>query len=281
MISMLFDSNKDAAFLEYVGMDGYSLPCSEAVKRLLLSGHRFEDAIIVTHARHEHAFLLYEMGDPRFVVLSGFSSDSGEGSSTFRRVAGLLIAFGARLDEADADDRTWSRLGEGKLTNEDVHRLRRGDSSNTGLRFLGISQPSISSAAVLDEFTPSVPWGILDSRIADLALSLFRDSESVLRDGFARLEDSIRKKSGPADTGRDFLNRAFRGPGSTLTWPGVSQSEADGRAQLFLGAFQAYRNPLAHGASAADSGEREALSAFMLLNHLFRLEEAAKARREV
>jgi hypothetical protein len=274
----MFGSNADLPFLEYVGHDGYSQPCVNAVIRLLLAGERFEEAIVVTHDQHEHALILYSSGDPRYAVRWGFTSNSGEGSAAFKKVASVLSAFGARLEESEADDRLWRRFTDGRLTHEDLHRLRRCDGAKHGLRFLGILRSGLPDAATLDQFPLSMSWSIVDARIADLALALYQDPLSALREGYARLEATIRRRARVTFHGKELIAAAFRGRASALHWAGLTQTEADARAELFLAAFKAYRNPLAHGASRTSGKKGQELSEFMLLNRLFRLEGESVSR---
>ena len=59
-----------------------------------------------------------------------------------------------------------------------------------------------------------------------------------------------------------------------LGWRGASAAEVEGRAMLFVAAFQAYRNPRAHRDDQYDLVRtyRE----FYLINELFHLEREAE-----
>jgi hypothetical protein len=63
------------------------------------------------------------------------------------------------------------------------------------------------------------------------------------------------------------LGRSF----SQLGWERAG--ERTGRANLFVGAYLAYRNPRAHHEKKPD--KREQLSEFLLLNHLYKLQREA------
>lgn len=63
--------------------------------------------------------------------------------------------------------------------------------------------------------------------------------------------------------------------GAPVTWACNESSERKGRANLFKGAVMAHRNPLAH--RELKTNAVDALSEFLLLNHLYKLEADAIA----
>jgi uncharacterized protein (TIGR02391 family) len=132
-----------------------------------------------------------------------------------------------------------------------------------------------------------MPFGILDPRLADLALDFHAAPDRVLLDGFRRLEDRIRERTGLAEHGTKLFSQAFAGDDSRLVWnmPSnargaerdlIEKGEQAGRAQLFTGAYQAFRNPRAH--RTLNHSAAEALSEFLVLNQLFRFEAEAVER---
>ncbi|RYG57725.1 MAG: hypothetical protein EON56_01805 [Alphaproteobacteria bacterium] len=66
------------------------------------------------------------------------------------------------------------------------------------------------------------------------------------------------------------MAQAFQGENSRLAWEGVEQAEQNGRAQLFVGTYLAYRNRRAH--RELQQHVDDALPELLLLNHLFVLE---------
>lgn len=121
-----------------------------------------------------------------------------------------------------------------------------------------------------------MPWGLLDPRLLDLAKNFEGNAYHAVLTGFRRLEDLVRAKlDRDAPEGRAIAT-AFSGDRSQLHWEGLSAGEHAGRAQLFTGAYGAFRNPRAH--KELDTSGHELLQQFLLLNLLYPLEVAAVRR---
>ena len=93
---------------------------------------------------------------------------------------------------------------------------------------------------------------------------------------FRRLEDLVRTRTGLSEHGYKLFSQAFTVDKSKLKWALADGGEQAGRAQLFTGAFMAFRNPRAH--RKARSHTRDSLAEFLLLNQLFILEREAIER---
>jgi hypothetical protein len=122
-----------------------------------------------------------------------------------------------------------------------------------------------------EEFPPVIPFALIDSRIFDLALSFWSNPDNNLLLGYRRLEDIVRERTGlKQHHGSKLFSQAFSPSGGVLTWKNVDDGERAGRMQLFTGTYSAHRNPRAHVELGSHS--RELLTEFLLLNHLYRLE---------
>jgi uncharacterized protein (TIGR02391 family) len=126
------------------------------------------------------------------------------------------------------------------------------------------------------EFPPVIPFAIIDRRLTDLALAFWENPNDSLLTGYKRLEDLLRARTGSKAHGTRLLSEAFGKDESKLTWADSDGSEHAGRAQLFTGAFMAFRNRRAHR-EIRHNREKE-LAEFLMLNQLFSLEEEAIAR---
>ena len=96
------------------------------------------------------------------------------------------------------------------------------------------------------DFPPVIPYGIIDSRIADLALGFWQNPDDRILTAYKRLEDIIRTRTGLKGHGTKLFSKAFSGETAQLYWKDIDDGEKTGRANLFTGAFMAHRNPLAH-----------------------------------
>ncbi|WP_311240606.1 MULTISPECIES: TIGR02391 family protein [unclassified Xanthomonas] len=123
-----------------------------------------------------------------------------------------------------------------------------------------------------------IPWSMLDGRLIELALDLESDPDMVVFRAFRNLEDIVKQRCSMAleTHGLNVFKRAFRGSGAFLEWRGVHHAEADGRAQLFEGAYSAFRNARAHRGDNNDP--INALREFLVVNELFLLEAEALPR---
>jgi hypothetical protein len=71
------------------------------------------------------------------------------------------------------------------------------------------------------------------------------------------------------------MAQAVQGDNSRLIWTDVEPAKQNGRAQLFIGTYFAFRNRRAHRELRQHANE--ALQEFLLLNHLVVLEKASQS----
>ncbi|MDP1530339.1 TIGR02391 family protein [Rhodoferax sp.] len=280
MFSNSFLSGRnDLAGIQYLGSSGISQSCFCAVKRLLQFGDRIEHVKILT-AEHNHCLLLAVDSEGWMAVKSGFSSGyRGEGPTTFAEILNLLKAFGVEIEECDVPTDLIERLDTSALTVGDLERIQTAKNIRPRRWHEYIYDAGLHKVdpnAVLRAFPHVMPWSIIDTRIADLALRFFDTPDDSILTGFRRLEDIVRKRLPPDAPNTRLFAQAFQSEKSTLVWKDVESGEQTGRGQLFTGAYMAYRNPRAHRELQGDPNEL--LAEFLLLNHLYMLEKAAVLR---
>jgi len=270
---------KGLAGIEYAGCAGASSSCYRAVERLLQAGERVQLAVIMT-AGNRHGLLLKVEPDDWIAVKTGFASGyAGGGPAAFARTLRLLEAFDVSLEEVEFGVEVLDRLDRSALNVADLDSARNGD----WIRPWRLSDYIYAVPQVAEDKIPpqlrlpvSMPWGLLDPRLLDLAKTFEGNPDHALLTGFRRLEDLVRAKlDRDAPEGRAFAT-AFSGNRSQLHWEGLSAGEHSGRAQLFTGAYSAFRNPRAH--KELDTSGHELLQQFLLLNLLYQLEVAAVRR---
>jgi hypothetical protein len=127
-------------------------------------------------------------------------------------------------------------------------------------------------------FPSVIPFAIIDSRITDLALRFYENPDKNLLTGYRRLEDIVRNRTGIDEHGVKLFSEAFHGDKAKLGWKGLGDNERIGRANLFTGAYMAYRNPRAH--HELEHHAENQLMEFLLLNQLFVLEKNSIEREE-
>lgn len=224
-------------------------------------------------------------------IKNGFSSGyRGAGPTGLADALTLLEAANVDVEEVEVGHEVVERLGASALTRADLDHIEVSAPVRPTRWYddiYAVYEGKHREAHVWSQFHPVMPFGIQDLRLADLALDFHEAPDRVLMDGFRWLEDRIRERTGLAEHGAKLFSQAFAGDDSRLVWNAgpnargakpepIEKSEQAGRAQLFTGAYQAFRNPRAH--RTLNHGAAEALSEFLILNQLFLFEAEAVER---
>ncbi len=231
----------------------------------------------------EHCLLL-TVNDDLIAVKSGFASGySGTGSVGFSYVLGLLEAYGAEIEEYSVAEEVIERCDYSALTQSDLESIAaaRPIRPSRWPRYVFGEHwhyPG-KSAQLWREFPPVVPFAIIDDRITDLAMWFWENPNDKLLIGYKRLEDIIRERTRIDEHGTKLFSQAFSSVESPLMWKDVHVSEHQGRTQLFIGTFMAYRNRRAH--RELRDYQSNVLTEFLLLNHLYCIEKEAVEREGV
>ncbi len=264
------------AGIEYLGWPGISQACVRAVQRMI----QFNDQLVgvtVLSCRNAHCLLVTVNEDDKVAIKSGFSSGyNGEGPRAFAKVLQLFIDHEIDIDEVEVKQDLLDRLDLSALTVQDIEHI---DSLDVVLptRVFDYIYDSFGHGHALGDqwrgFPAVLPFSVIDRRLADLALRFRTEPGDALLQGFRRLEDTVRSRTGLHEHGSKLFSQAFQGEQAKLTWDGLLPAETVGRVHLFTGAYMAHRNPRAH--REIKDNEVDLVSEFLLLNHLFRLEASA------
>lgn len=261
------------AGIAYHGVAGSSYDCLDAVKALLQCRVRLPRVSILT-AGNEHALLLFTEADDPIAVKSGFASGyGGTGPKTFSKALQVLELFGADIEEVLISEEAFRRLEASALTRADYEQIKSAPPRRPSRWHDYIFDKDFERSRQgqwVSEFDRVMPFGIIDPRLADLALTFWDDPDARLSLGYRRLEEAVRTRTGLKSSSTRLFSDAF-GDKGCLTWELPDPGEASGRAQLFSAVFRAYRNPRAHRPPET----KEALAEFLLLNQLFLLEAEA------
>lgn len=271
--------HQSLASIEYHGIAGATQECMDAVMRLIQFKDNIEKVKILTNANEHCLLLTNDIGDI-IAIKSGFASGyGGKGPNGYSYILQLLEVHGAKIDEYKVRRDLIHRLDSSCLTQSDIDKLELARPIRPSRWHDYISERDWdreSRGKIWREFPHIVPYAIIDHRIFDLAKSFFQNADENLLIGYRRLEDIIRKRTGLDEHGSKLFSRAFLGVESKLIWKGLNSTEQSGRAGLFVAAYQAFRNPRAHKELEYDS--QEVLTEFLLLNHLYHLEQKADER---
>jgi len=273
-------SSDEMAGIEYHGIAGATQDCVDAVIALLHFRPTLTEAKILS-SNNEHGLLIRDKFSNTVAVKSGFASGYGGGGPTgFSYVLQLLRFHNIEINEFSVSSELLERLDRSCLTKGDLELIDNSRPVRPHHYQNYIFENDFRSkldSTLWNKITAVLPLGLIDSRISDLTLDFEISPSDALLKGFRRLEDSIRKRIDvKGETGARIFSIAFHGDEAKLYWNEISESEKVGRANLFIGSFMAHRNPLAHTENLPTRDE--ALSQFLLLNHLFRLEKLAIER---
>lgn len=272
------------ASIEYHGQAGITRDCLNALVRLIHFGDSIENAQLLTcKGTHSasHCFLLTINQHDLVAIKSGFSSGYyGEGPSGMSSAIKLLLRQNVEIYEYLVTEDVISRCDHSSLLNSDLEDL---ENTRPVLphRFYGYRQgepgSDINDDKYLKQLFPiTLPLGLLDARIVDLALEFGEYPDHAVMKAYKRLEDTIRKKTGLNGSGAKLFAKAFQGDNSILFWKNIEATESIGRANLFIGAFMAFRNPRAHKEQQED--REQATREFLILNELYLLESQSITR---
>jgi len=264
------------AAIQYIGISGSSQDCVLAVEQLIQCRMEIVSATLLT-CDNDHAFLLKVYESDLIAVKWGFTSGySGEGPRALGRVLSLLSGHRVMVEEVLVGRRLLSRLDLSALTVKDIDSIETSRPIRP-LRIHDYIYDAYHGNAAVESLWPGfrriLPLAIIDRRIVDLALVFFDRPNEILLTGFRRLEDIVRKRIKSAESGTKLFSQAFLGDFAKLGWKNEDVAESIGRANIFIGAYLAHRNPRAHREIPDDLDSL--LSEFLVLNHLFRLEELA------
>jgi hypothetical protein len=265
------EDGKPLAGIEYHGIPGATQDCLEAVMRLIQFGDEITNVQILSSPGTpvtDHCLILTVNVGDLIAIKSGFASGyAGEGSTGFSYVLALLKARGAEIKEYEVRSEVIERCDMAALTQADLDTITAARPIRPSRWHDYVFEKHWDvdiSDRLWRKFPPVVPFAIIDGRITDLALSFWANPNDNLLTGYRRLEDILRERTETTEHGTRLLSHAFGGQGSKLTWTDAEASEHAGRAQLFVGAFMAFRNRRAHREVGHDSYKE--LAEFLLLN---------------
>lgn len=270
------------ASVQYIGNNGETAACIDALVMLIHAGIALSEARLITHDRR-HAFVIKNQCDDIYVIKGGFTSGySGEGPRGLADALQLLHRHHVRLDEHDVSSTFMHRLRNSCLTQRDVDLLMKSrpicprrwwdyiEDVRDGSR--------VDGSRLRQHYPVAVPFRLIDDRLFDLALSFDSDHDKSITSAYRRLEDQIRRRTGLAgESGTKLFSKAFLADTSPLTWAVEDDNEAKSRANLFVSVFGAYRNARMHREAGQEPSD--ALREFLLVNELFLLEATSIPRQ--
>ena len=270
------------AGVEYYGIPGCTQECVDSIMRLI----QFNDKILkarILSCNKDHGFLLtINIGDI-VGIKSGFASGyRGEGPRGFSYILQLLQSYEVEIEEYIVNQELIERLDSSSLTKLDIKNIDKSKPirPNRWINYIfEEDRDNNINGKIWKEFPYVLPLAVIDRRITDLAKSFWENPDEKHINGYRRLEDIVRKRSGIQEHGTKLFSRVFLNSRPKLAWKGISTPEQKGRGGLFSSTYMVYRNPRAHNELKRDPNEL--INEFLLLNHLFLLESKSIVNRRL
>jgi len=279
---------EELAGIQYHGLAGITGECLDSIKRFIHFGDTIHEAKLLTCRDGDsihHAFILTVNFDEIIAVKSGFSSGyRGTGAEGLAVALQILIRHSVNIDEFEIKSEVIERINTSCLLVTDLENLKN----------LNPIRPQRYTDYIVDlkpntlprlydnkelraEFPASIPFGILDARLIDLAIDFFNDPDACLLKAFKRLEGIVKKRTGiKAKSGAKLFSEVFLNEDSVLYWEDEDRGEHVAKANMFSAIFGTYRNPRAHQEKL--SNDRDCLKELLLINELYYLEGIAVER---
>ena len=265
--------------IEYHGAAGITQNCIEALQRALQFGDELVQAIILSFEQ-KHGLYLKDNFEHSIIILPGFTTGYiGEGPRGFSYCLALLEANGTPVDEVILPKEMYKRLENGALLFGDIEFFEESRPVRPKRHFDFILEQhwkNKQEGNLWTEFKPVIPLGLIEPRLIKLARNFSGDPSDVVFKAFRLLEDTVRQRIKTEEHGKKVFSVAFHGSTSPLYWPNVEMSEQVGRANLFIGAYLAYRNPKAH--REMEENLTDLMRQFLVINQLFFMESEAIIR---
>ena len=266
--------------MQYLGRPGITASCIRAITSLIQCGEDIKKAKLLSSGT-THAFILLNHLNQASAIRSGFSSGyTGEGPRGLATALQILYRHDIEIEEFEVDRKFIDKLNSSSLKNKDLDKLfsmrpvlpRRWD--NYIFHFENCLNPE--SQEIARHYPTEIPFGLIDSRIVDLAIRFSEDCDAAVVGAYRRLEDIVRQRTGLEESGSKLFSKAFLVDDAPLKWTLQDQAETKGRANLFSSVYTAFRNPRAHRERTLHRNEE--LREFLLINELFVLESKAIQR---
>lgn len=264
---------------DYLGESGVTETCLYSLCNLIQTHADLSYALLLTYEQ-SHALILKDESNTYNIIRSGFTSGySGEGPKGLAKALTILNKHQIEIEEILITSKVMDKLNNTSLSDQDIDFIFR-EKVVRPIRLHDYIYPfsyKVSKASKLKRYYPlELPYSIIDNRIFDLALLFKQDPDSALTKAYKRLEDIVRTRTGLTEHSTKLFSQAFNTSDAPLTWFVPDKSEVVGRANLFLGTYQAFRNARTHR-EKMKTLYTNIESFCLLINELYLLESYAKS----
>lgn len=258
--------------VEYIGTNGITHACLKSLCNLIQTNPDLSYALILT-ADQSHAIIITDESARYYIIRPGFTSGySGEGPKGLAKALTIFNKHEIETEETLITTKMMNKLNNSSLSDNDIDIIFKQKIIRP-IRLHDYIYPfkaEISETSSLKRYFPlELPYSIIDDRIFDLALLFKNDPDSALLKAYKRLEDIVRRR----EHSSKLFSQALLPPKGCLTWDLPDNSEIDGRANLFINTYKAFRNARTHREKYENQIHQ--YREFLLINELYLLEAEA------
>lgn len=262
--------------VDYLGNIGITDTCLFSLYNLIQTHADLSYALLLTNDQ-THAFILKDLTENYYIIRAGFTSGySGEGPKGLAKALTILRKHQIDTEEVLVPTKLFNRLNSSSLSDQDIDFIFQ-EKIVRPIRLHDYIYPfenEVAQTSNLKRYYPlELPYSTIDDRIFDLALLFKQDPDSALTKAYKRLEDIVRERTNLNEHSTKLFSQAFNTSNAPLTWTVPDKSEIVGRANLFLGTCQAFRNVRTH--REKEESLIHQYREFLLINELYLLESEA------
>lgn len=262
---------------DYYGEAGITETCLYSLCNIIQTHADLSYALLLSN-NQSHAFILTDLTDSYYIIRSGFTSGyQGEGPKGLAKALTILNKHQIDTEEVLVTTKLINKLNNSSLSDKNIDFIFKTKIIRP-IRLHDYIYPfknEVTQTSSLKRYYPlELPYSIIDDRIFDLALLFKQDPDSALTKAYKRLEDIVRERTGLNEHSTKLFAQAFNTSNAPLMWFAPDKSEIIGRANLFLGTYQAFRNARTHREKHEENLIHQ-YREFLLVNELYLLEAEA------
>ncbi len=274
MLSTLFSQGSEE--IQYLGTC-YTQDCINAVTFIIQTQSQIEKALLLSH-NHYHGFLI-RSARSTYIIRSGFTSDSGEGSKGLASALQLLLKHEIEVEEVNIPSKIMTKLNRASLSDTDI-KIILNTKFVRPIKIYEYIYAIYKNIKYQEKnnsyYSYELPYALIDSRIFDLALKFKDEPDSAIITAYRRLEDIVHSRINSNKFSSDLFEYAFCSDKSPLQCKAENEKASIALGRLFVNTYKAFRNERAH--SEVNKPDHKLVREFLLINELYLLESEAIER---
>ncbi len=271
MIFNLF--NRPSEEIQYLGTP-YTQDCLDAIGIILQTQAYIEKALLLS-CNQLHAYLI-KSHRSTFIIRSGFTSNSGEGSKGLASSLQLLLKHNIEVEEINISEKLMKKVNHSSLSGADLETMftARVVRPINIYEYIYAIYKTTEYQTKNDRYYPTeLPFHLIDSRILDLALKFNEDPNRSIFNAFIRLENIVQTRINSDKHSSALFEYAFCSENPPLICKSEDKRASQATGRIFSNIYKAFRNEHAH--NEVSKPLKTLIREFLLINELYILESEA------